>query len=114
MAQYDDMWIADTIRNSDFYKPHAYKGNWISGSYTIVHPITIFGESNSREIAIYIQMDRKETKNRYGRFRRLLSELRARYPRMEGMFCKLDGSCPDYYEITVWKKGFEPKKGGRK
>jgi len=111
MKTYDHKWIVETIRNSDFYKVHAYKDIWISGSSTEVRPITIYGESPvSREIDILIQMDRRATKNRYGRFRRLMSALRARYPKMDGWFVKLDGSCPDHYEICVWKKGYEPKK----
>ena len=113
MATYDHKWIYETIRNSDFYNHHAYKDTWISGSCTVVHPITIYGESPIREIDIFIQMDRRATKNRYGRFRRLLSALRKKYPKMDGWFSKLDGSCPDFYEITVWKKGFEPKKKGK-
>lgn len=112
-TQYDYKWIGETIRRSDFFKIHNYGVTWISGSSTEVRPLTIFPEDGIREINIEIQLDSMKGKGRSARFRRLLSVLKSRYPRMEGRFVKMDGSCPDYYRITVWKKGYEPKKGGR-
>ena len=113
MATYDHDWIYETIRNSRFFKDCAYKHTWISGSSTPVHPLTIFREDGIREINIEIQCDSMKGKGRYGKFRRLMAELKSRYPRMKGRFVKMDDSCPDYYAITVWKKGFEPKKKGK-
>ena len=110
MANYDYKWIRETILNSKFYSEYAYKHTWISGESTEVHPITIYPENTLKEIEINIQLDGRKTKGRYAAFRRVLNTLRKRYPKMVAWFNKMDGSCPDYYEILVWQKEYEPKK----
>lgn len=103
MTTEDRKWIREQILNSDFFKKYAYEHTWISGSSTVVYPLTIWPEDGIREIDIDIQLDRRKSKGRYAKFRKLLSALRRRFPKMEGRFVRLDGSCPDYYAITIWK-----------
>lgn len=86
--------ISKTIEESKFFKKFAYKGTWMSGSSTIVYPITIWRHD------IEIQMDYlKSYKGRAAAFRSLLNKLQKDYPNMVGRFVKRDGSCPDIYSL---------------
>ena len=86
--------IADEVRKSDFYKKFAYGGTWVSGSSTVVYPITVW------ENDIEIQLGyRKSFKGRSESFRRLMRKLKKDYPTLTGRLVKYDGSCPDTYVI---------------
>lgn len=105
MTTEDRKWIREQILNSDFFKKYAYKGTWVSGSSTIVYPLTLWPEDGIREIDIDIQLDgRISPKGRYEKFRKVLTSLRRRFPQMVGRYIKKDGSCPDTYSITIWKE----------
>ena len=106
MNNKDREWIVDTIRKSAFFKQCAYKGTWISGSSTVVHPLTMWPADFIHEIDIDIHLDWRKSKGRYGKFRKLLNTLRRRFPKLKGRYVKLDGSCPDFYEI--WKAKARP------
>ena len=83
--------IADRIAKSDFFKKYGNKQHWVSGSSTIVYPITIWKDDGCIEIQL---------KNMHGikaAFNKLVNELgeqvRTHY------ICKYDGSCPNVAKI---------------
>ena len=93
------------IENSNFVKKYLYDKHWISGSVTIVHPITFFRDDYNDFIRCSIQIDDNKVHWRKT-FNRLFDELNNSikdngFTILSSYICKYDGSCPWSAEIKI-------------
>lgn len=83
--------VANKIAKSDFFKKHGNRQHWVSGSSTIVYPITIWKDDNCIEIQVKnmhgIKAALDKLVNEFG------EQVRTHY------ICKYDGSCPNVAKI---------------
>ena len=84
--------FVDELQNDKLIKKYLEVGTWLSGSSTIVCPITIW--ERSREVVLQLTTDRNV-------FNKLIERYKNKYNNIEyGYFDKRDGSCPS---ILVFK-----------
>ncbi len=87
--------VADRIAKSDFFKKYGNKQHWVSGSSTIVYPITIWVASNSIEIQLNCKLNSVD--GSFDKFDKLVSELNEKVNNhYVGVY---DGSCPNVAKI---------------
>lgn len=83
--------FADMLTKESLSKKHLLKYSWISGSSTVVYPVTIFRDSRSGMCEITLQWDCP--RRIFGRFiDRMVS--RGKPYADYGIFSANDGSCP--------------------
>lgn len=87
--------IVNAIKSEHIITRHIYKHHWISGSSTIVYPITIL------EDRVNIQLDTD-----HNVFEDAISRVLSKHHDLftEGYFCKGDGSCPSVLRFILSKK----------
>ena len=90
--------IADIIKDSRFFKRFGYKTHWISGSSTVVYPISIWTERKEAEIQLEWDL-----RGAHMAVKPLLKEIsNCGYKVERWHIRKSDGSCPHtlniYYE----------------
>ena len=85
------------IENSKFFKRYGYDGHWMSGSSTIVYPITHWCPSKEIVIQIDPLADHSGMTNS---FKKLYNELAKDFDITDWHYDKSDGSCPQTY--TIW------------
>ena len=90
----------EVIKNSNLFKNHAWKSHWISGSSTVVYPITVWHPNKE----IVIQMDREKYRGRTRAIQKLVKELSGipSFEVTDWHYTKNDGSCPP--ELYIWYK----------
>lgn len=88
--------ITGIIGASKLWANHAYHYHWVSGSSTLVHPITVW--TPNREIVI--QMDRDKYRGRTQAIRTLIKNLTSVISVKDWCYNPNDGSCPP--ELTIW------------
>lgn len=82
--------IVNAIKSEKVLAKHIYHHHWVSGSSTLVYPITLW----SRNVEIQVDTD----KNLFnGCIKRILE----RFPNLfsNGYFWKSDGSCPSHVTL---------------
>lgn len=100
MNETERKWACETILHSPFFKKYSRGDTWISGSSTVVYPLTAWWDERVYKARFEIRLaGAKSHKGRYAAFRNLLNKLKRRFPGLEGRFFRFDGSCPDIYII---------------
>jgi hypothetical protein len=82
--------IMKLIENSNFFKKFGYKSHWLSGSSTVVYPITDWVPS--REIVI--QLDSNVYRGRTQSAHALIKSVEKIMPIKYWGYGQYDGSCP--------------------
>lgn len=88
--------LIEKIEESKFFNKYGYKGHWISGSSTIVYPITHWIPSREIEIQIDPLVSHNGMTNS---FKAMFNKLKDEFGLKEWFFVKNDGSCPEEYRI---------------
>ena len=83
--------IVSAIKEEPVIARHICKRHWISGSSTVVYPITLWTAN------VDVQLD---TNRNY--FDKAVARVLAKHPDLfkDGYFCKNDGSCPSEIEFV--------------
>ena len=82
--------IADELEKEMLIQKYMYKYTWLSGSSTIVYPITIYEDNRENTFRITIQI---KTQRNY--FKSLLDRYKNKYKNyLYGYFSKNDDTCP--------------------
>lgn len=82
--------IAACVKESDFFKKFGYRGTWISGSSTTVHPIQVWTNRKEVEIQLTSQRWRGQTQS----LKSLIRKLEKAFSIKSWHLDKGDGSCP--------------------
>jgi len=91
--------VADKIAKSEFFKKHARKSSWTSGSSTEVAPIMIHYDDCFPEYSlIEIQLDSNTLRGLRQALDKLIREIGSELVK-DYYLCKYDGSCPNTAKI---------------
>ena len=88
--------LIDRIENSKFFKRYGYKGHWMSGSSTIVYPITHWCPNKEIDIQIDPLVSHSGMTNS---FKALYNALAKDFELTDWFYVKNDGSCPQEFVI---------------
>lgn len=81
--------VCDFIKNDKVIAKYIYKGTWLSGSSTIVYPITVWKND------IHIQLEHNARSNYFKGFIKRIKKTFG----LTAIFVKSDGSCADIIYI---------------
>ena len=91
--------VVKLIEDSKFFKTFGYKGHWLSGSSTVVYPITDWVED--REIVI--QLDSTVYRGRSNSAKALIGKIEKILKIRYWGFGNYDGSCPPTLYIRFYE-----------
>lgn len=78
--------VVKEIMNDNMFSKYISKHTWMSGSSTVVYPVTVW------EVSKQIEFQLNTNRNMFSKFIERTCE---KYPLLEmGVFIKSDGSCP--------------------
>lgn len=77
------------------------KGNWVSGSSTVVSPVSIWAATASKPTEIVVQL--KDYRASLHTFRGVVGRLLKAFPDIVSHFCvsNYDGSCPRTFHVYI-------------